>query len=90
MAKSMKCPRCKGHNISLISNDINTKSQTSLNLNPLKPFTIFNHKKKEKTSAAKIGLGILTLGTSTLLTGTKHKKHLEVFCQDCGCRWKTK
>lgn len=88
--KRMRCPRCKGCNISVISNDVNMKNQTSLNLNPLKPFTVFNHKKKEKRSAAKIGLGVMTLGTSTLLTGTKKKKHTEVFCANCGHRWRTK
>ena len=65
------------------------KTKTTINLNPLQPFTLFNHKtvKKEKTSAAKVGLGIMTGGTSLLFTGTKKKKHNEYHCMDCGHRW---
>lgn len=88
MAK-MKCPKCKSHNISVLSNDENMKTQTSLNLNPLKPFTLFNHKKVKKTSAAKVGLGIMTGGASLLFTGIK-KNNLDVFCTNCGHRWKAK
>lgn len=43
------CPRCKSRNIQYVSRDIigrRTKGKTSLNLNPLKPFTVFNHKEK--------------------------------------------
>lgn len=89
MAK-VKCPKCRGHNITVLSNDINMKNRTSLSLNPLKPFTIFNHKKVEKKSAAKIGLGVMTGGVSLLLTGTKKKKHLDMFCSDCGHRFQVK
>lgn len=85
------CPKCKNTNIDLVSTDKNmkTKQQTSLNLNPLKPFTLFNTKtiQKEKKSASKIGLGILTGGASLLVTGTKNKKHSEYFCRNCGHRW---
>ncbi len=86
----MHCPHCKGSNIEVIRNDVNMKGQTSLNLNPLKPFTVFNHTKKEKTSAGKVALGAMTGGASLLFTGTKKKKHLELLCRDCGRRWQSK
>lgn len=86
----LTCPKCGSHCIQVISNEANTKSSTSLNLNPLKPFTVFNHKKKAKVSKGKIGLGILTGGASLLVTGVKNNKHLEVFCTECGHRWITK
>lgn len=46
-----KCPVCGGTNYSVFVEEVvlregKTKSTTSLNLNPLKPFTIFNHKEK--------------------------------------------
>lgn len=90
-SKGLKCPKCKGHDIDLWSNEANYKihQRTSVNLNPLHPLTVFNTKevKKEKKSAAKIGLGIMTGGTSLLLTGTKSKAHNEYYCRDCGYRW---
>ena len=89
--KGLKCPKCKGHDIDLWSNVANYKihQKTSVNLNPLHPLTVFNTKevKKEKKSAAKIGLGIMTGGTSLLFTGTKNKAHNEYYCRDCGHRW---
>lgn len=88
---TLKCPKCKGTHIQLWNTDMNmkTKTKTTLNLNPLKPFTIFNHEKvkKEKKSMAKIGMGIMTGGTSLLVTGTKKKAHNEYYCTDCGNRW---
>ncbi len=39
MAK-LKCPKCKGYDIERIAG----KTKTSLNLNPLKPFTLVNSK----------------------------------------------
>jgi len=88
---SLKCPKCGGTRIQLLSDDVNmkVKTKTTLNLNPLKPFTVFDHKteKKEKTSAAKVGLALMTGGTSLLVTGTKNKKHNEYHCTDCGHRW---
>lgn len=85
------CPNCRGHNIDLWSDSANMKEfqRTGLNLNPLHPLTPFKTKsvKKEKKSAAKIGLGVMTGGTSLLLTGTKKKKHNEYYCRDCGNRW---
>ena len=91
MGKTLSCPKCKGHNIDLWSNEANmkVKQKTSLNINPLHPLTIFNTKevKKEKRSAAKVGLAIMTGGTSALITGTRSKKHNEYYCRDCGHRW---
>ena len=65
------------------------KTRTSLNLNPLHPFTVFNSKevKKEKKSAGKIALAVATGGTSALITGTKDKRHHEYYCADCGNHW---
>lgn len=87
----LKCPKCKGHNIDLWSNSVNTKQSynTAVDLNPLKPLTLFKTKKvtKEKTSMAKLGLGLMTGGASLLVTGTKKKKHNEYYCRDCGNRW---
>ena len=87
----LQCPGCKGSHIQLLSNNENMKQfqRTGLNLNPLHPLTLFKTKtiKKEKTSAAKIGLGFISGGTSLLVTGTKNKKHNEYFCSDCGNRW---
>lgn len=58
------CKKCRSSNITVLSNDRNIKSRkttTSLNLNPFKPFTKYNHKTKEKKkkSAAKLGLGLI-------------------------------
>ena len=49
--KKKCCPRCGGTNFHAYVEDIvlrpeKVKSTTSLNLNPLKPFTIYNHKNK--------------------------------------------
>lgn len=46
-----KCPRCGGsHFHAFVEEQVvvpgKVKSQTTLNLNPLKPFTVFNHKEK--------------------------------------------
>lgn len=91
----LRCKKCRSSNITLLSNDRNIKSRktkTSLNLNPFKPFTLFNHKTKEKKkkSAAKLGLGLMTGGVSLLFTGTKDNRNYEFFCNDCGNRWKSK
>lgn len=88
---TLKCPSCHGTHIQLWDDSANmsVKTKTTINLNPLHPFTVFDHKtvKKEKTSAAKIGLGLMTGGASLLVTGTKKKKHNEYYCMDCGNRW---
>ena len=90
MAK-LRCPRCRGHNIQIMANDINMKQQTVLNVNPLQPFTLFKHKQKKKISGAKLGVAVATLGMSSLVTGGIRKnKQYEVFCVDCGHRWKTR
>ncbi|MCH4169531.1 MAG: hypothetical protein LKF42_09760 [Streptococcaceae bacterium] len=95
----IKCPKCKSANVQLWSSDANikkikTKGSTSLNLNPLKPFTLFNHKEKEvkkkKTSSGKIFAAAMTGGTSLLITGTKDNKGKELHCNDCGFLWKSK
>lgn len=44
----------------------------------------------KKASAVKIGLGVMTGGASLLFTGTKTKGLYEVYCNNCGHRWKTK
>lgn len=89
--KGLSCPKCKSHDIDLLADDANLKikQQTSININPLKPLTILDTKtvKKEKTSAAKVGLGIITAGTSLLVTGTKHKAHNQYYCRNCGYKW---
>lgn len=87
----LKCPKCGSHDIDLWSNSANTKEfqRTGLNLNPLHPLTPFKTKnvKKEKTSAAKIGLGVMTGGISLVVTGTKKKAHNEYYCRNCGNKW---
>lgn len=45
------CPKCGGKNYHAFIDEVilregKTKTKTSLNLNPLKPFTLFNHKEK--------------------------------------------
>lgn len=50
--KQKCCPQCKGTNLQYLGNEnmgsreAKTKITTGLNLNPLKPFTLFNHKEK--------------------------------------------
>lgn len=49
--KTPVCPRCgKSHYHSMVTQEVvvpeKTKTQSSLNLNPLKPFTVMNHKQK--------------------------------------------
>lgn len=85
------CPRCHGANIQLLDNtkNLNEFGRVGMNLNPAHPLTFFKVKKvkKEKLSAAKLGLGLATGGTSLVLTGVKKKKHNEYHCRDCGKRW---
>lgn len=45
------CPRCKSNRVrAFVEKQVilpeKTKTQTSLNLNPLKPFTVYNHNEK--------------------------------------------
>ena len=88
---TLKCPRCRGTHIQLLDNDVNTvtKHRTSVNLNPLRPFTVFNTKevKKGKLSPGKLALGAMTGGASLLVTGARTDKHNEYPCMDCGHRW---
>lgn len=44
-ALQFRCPKCNSINITIA----NTKSKTTLNLNPLKPFTLVNHKATEES-----------------------------------------
>lgn len=48
--RKVYCPRCDSDNCEWITETKvipgKTKKETTLNLNPLKPFTIFNHKEK--------------------------------------------
>lgn len=90
--REIRCSKCNSANVQLIGSDKNIKSKknkTSINLNPLEPFTIFNHKTKvkKKSSAGKIGLGFMTGGFSLLFTGTKNNKNSEYHCLNCGNRW---
>lgn len=49
---ALRCPKCGSINLQFIgqniygARDAKTKTTTSLNLNPLRPFTVFNHKEK--------------------------------------------
>ncbi len=83
----LKCPKCKGHNIDLWSENEKEIHTTKLNLNPLKPFTVFDTKttKKKQKSAAKVGLAIMTGGASRKIFGTD--KGNTYYCRDCGNRW---
>lgn len=89
----LKCKKCKSTNIQVIGTDLNVKSQktkTSLNLNPLKPLTLFNHKTetKKKESRLKKSLSRSTLGASRLFTdGVKDNRKNEYLCSNCGYRW---
>ena len=91
----LKCPRCKSSKVQLIDNEANikkTKKSSSLNLNPLKPFTVFNHKEKKvkKKSKGKIAMAIMTGGTSTMVTGLADNKSKEFYCTECGKIFKSK
>lgn len=84
----LSCPRCRSNNIQLVSTERNMKSKTStsININPLRPLTVFNHKekKKKKVSKGKLAAGILTGGTSLFFTGIKDNKKNEYHCMNCG------
>ena len=96
---SLRCPKCKSGNVQLWDTDTNikkvkTKKSTSLNLNPLKPFTVFNHKEKttvkKKTSKGKLLAAAMTGGTSLLVTGTKDNKGNQLHCNNRGYLWKAR
>ena len=84
---TLSCPHCGGHKIQLIANDKNTRNKTTLNLNPLEPFTLVKTEKKKKVHKGKAALAVVTLGTSAPFTGIKNNKNNEYFCTDCGHRW---
>lgn len=51
LPKSNSCPSCGSSRVhafveEVVIRDGKTKSKTTVNLNPLKPFTVFNHKEK--------------------------------------------
>lgn len=90
----IRCPKCKGHNIEVLTDHVSQKTSTSLNLNPLHPLTVFNtkQKKNKKVSLAKTGAAMVTLGMSTVFTGgiKSDKGNIGLFCKDCGYRWTQK
>jgi len=89
--KNMRCPKCQGHNIQVLQSGINMKKQTVRNINPLQPFTSHKHRDRKKLSAPKVGAAVMTMGMSAIVTGgIRKKEQFEVFCTDCGNRWKTK
>lgn len=51
-SKEIRCPKCRSTNVEFLGGETigakaaKTKTTTSLNLNPLKPFTVLNHKEK--------------------------------------------
>lgn len=87
--KFIRCPMCGSPQIQKWNND---EVKTTLNMNPLKPFTLVNHKKVKKTvkkvSKAKVAVGVATCGLSLLATGVRKKVELDsYFCTECGCQW---
>ena len=89
--KTMCCPKRQGHNIQVLQSGINMKKQTVRNINPLQPFTSHKHRDRKKLSAPKVGAAVMTMGMSAIVTGgIRKKEQFEVFCIDCGNRWKTK
>lgn len=88
-----RCPKCKSANIELVDDDVkDVKKSTSVNVNPLKPFTVFNHKGKEKKkkvrSKKKVAMAVLTGGASLLVTGgTKTTVHKKFVCKNCYHTW---
>lgn len=88
--RQLRCPRCGGTQIQAID-AAPAGTKTSLNLNPLHPFTIANTKKKTKrVSGAKVGAAILTGGMSLFVTGIHSKVGVQVFCAQCGHTWEVK
>lgn len=46
---AISCPHCKSTNIQFEVVEYDKKKRTTISLNPLKPFTLFNHKCKHKS-----------------------------------------
>lgn len=87
---TLTCPKCGGHKIQVI-NEAPAGAKTSLDLNPLHPFTLVKTKKKEKrVSGAKLGAALLTGGASLLVTGVHTKVGIQVLCTECGTVWEAK
>ncbi|OIM23960.1 hypothetical protein ATX60_03990 [Oenococcus oeni] len=89
---ALVCPHCGSANVQLWNDQANIKKikqTSSLNVNPLHPLTVFKHNKKivKKHSKTKIAAGLLTGGTSLLITGTHDNKSHEYHCQNCGHVW---
>lgn len=82
------CPNCGSANYDIIDE---VKYKTTVNLNPLKPFTLTNtkevKKKKKKLSLGKVALGVATGGTSVLATGVNKKTGTNCRCRNCGHEW---
>lgn len=90
MGKNIRCPKCRSHKIQVIDN-APAGVKTSLNLNPLHPFTLTQTKRKNKRlSGAKIGAAIMTCGTSLMFTGVHSKVGVQVVCTQCGHVWEAK
>ena len=96
----LKCPKCKSANIQLLDSNANVKSvskSSSINVNPLKPLTVLNHKekvkKKKSFSKGKAVAAVATGGISAFLPGvglrTKNYSK-EYHCNNCGKTWKAK
>ncbi|MDD7280716.1 hypothetical protein [Floccifex sp.] len=92
--RSMTCPECGSHNIELYEDNMEyvSKTKTTLNLNPLHPFRLTNHKTqtkavpKKKVNSAKVGAALMTGGMSLLVTGgVKSKAKKQWYCCNCGC-----
>ena len=87
---SITCRKCKGHNVQVLAGGINSKQQIVRNVNPLQPFTSAKIKQKKKVSGGKVFAAVMTVGTSAIFTGVRKEKQYELFCADCGYRWKSK
>ena len=88
--KTITCPNCGGHSIQVIDN-APAGTKTSLDLNPLRPFTLTKTKRKDKrVSGKKVGAAFLTGGVSLLVTGVHSKVGIQVLCTQCGYVWEAK
>lgn len=88
--KDRCCPKCGSANYDVV--DLReTKYRSSVNLNPLHPFTFANTKEvkkdNKKLSAGKLALGVMTGGASLLVTGVSKKENFLCRCRDCGYEW---
>ena len=86
MAKKLICPKCKSPMVQIGTIAENVKQKHSVNINPLHPLTFANTNTKPKKSLGKVGLGIMTMGMSTLVTGV-NKDTTQYHCLNCGHLW---